>query len=109
MPQIKFLPMNQVVDVADNSKILLAAIRSKIPIRYGCASCRCGTCAVSLELQKDGALSPMEEDEKKLLDRMKLPTDGTVRLACRARVQAGLTVVDLGFQNSYSPDQGELG
>jgi len=99
MPSIKFLPQDSVVPAEQDTKILLVAIRSKIPIRYGCGACRCGTCAVAVT----GPMKPMARDEEALLTRMHLPTDGSVRLACRARIDDGDVTVDLDFQNTYNP------
>lgn len=95
----------QSVEVAANTKVLAAANRQKIPLRFGCASCRCGTCAVAVTL--NGEVKPMQADERALLTRMNLPTDATVRLACQTRILAGEMTVDLAFQNTYSPDQGD--
>ncbi len=103
MPKVIFKPSGEEIDVSENSKILAAAIRGKVDIRYGCAACRCGTCGVSIEV--DGKIRPMEKDEKELLIRMGLPTDGHVRLACRARIEEGTVTVNLDFQETYSPDQ----
>ena len=105
MPEILFIPINKLVTVAENVKILAAAIKNKVEIRYGCGACQCGTCGIEIVGEQKGLL-PMEEDEKALLKRMELKTDGSQRLACRAKVVSGQTVVDLSFQESYSPDQG---
>lgn len=105
MPEIKFIPENKLVSVAENVKILAAAIKNKIDIRYGCGACQCGTCGVQI-VGDLGGLVPMEEDERTLLERMELETDGSQRLACRAKVISGRTIVDLDFQDTYSPDQG---
>ncbi len=100
------------VDVRAGSKVLVAAIKNKVDIRYGCSACRCGTCGVAVsagftengDLPLEKTLSSMEQQEKSLLEKMSLPLDGTVRLACQARVVAGEVEVDLGFQGTYSPD-----
>ena len=105
MPKITFLPQEQSVTVASNVKILAAAIKHKIAIRYGCGACRCGTCGVRIVGDLSG-LSPMANDERGLLARMNLQTDGSKRLACRSKVIGGTTVVDLDFQSSYSPEEG---
>lgn len=107
MPKVAFKPQNQSFEVEENTKLLAAATRNKIPIRFGCASCRCGTCGIKLALGEKGKVTPMKGDEKDLLTRMKLPTDGTVRLACQTRILGGEIMVDLDFQDTYSPDQGE--
>jgi len=105
MPNIVFKPVGVSISVEANTKILAAANRNKVSMRYGCASCRCGTCGVRVV---GGSLTPMRTDETKLLAKMKLPTDGTVRLACQARVLDGAVEVDLAFQDTYSPDAGDL-
>jgi ferredoxin len=103
MPKIRFTPSNLSSDIAANTKILLAARKAQVPIRFGCASCRCGTCAVKVSNPK--ALSPANQDEVDLLKRMKLESNGSVRLACQARVLEDITV-DIAFQDTYSPDDG---
>ena len=105
MPKIRFEPGANEFDAEPNAKVLAVAIRNKVSIRFGCASCRCGTCAV--RVYGDAVTKPMSEDETKLLARMLLATDGTIRLACQTRIMEGNLVVDLDFQNEYSPDQGD--
>lgn len=102
MPRILFTPSQKFTDVDNNTKILLAGRKAGVEVRFGCASCRCGTCGVKIT---EGAerLSAMKPDEAKLLKRLKLPTDGTVRLACQARVN-GDCMVDLDFQDTYNPE-----
>ncbi len=98
MPTVTFYP-EKITFAADvGTKILVVAKKSKVDIRFGCAACKCGTCAVKIS-DKTSCL-PMQEDEKALLNKIKLQTDGLVRLSCRAKIQADL-VVDLDFQNSY--------
>lgn len=101
MPKVTFQPQQITVEVDPNTKILVAATRNKVKIRFGCASCRCGTCGVAVS---GGQLTKMRPDERALLERMGLPLDGSVRLACQTRVEAGETTVDLAFQDTYSPD-----
>ncbi len=101
---VRFIPDNISFTVEENTKLLAVALRNKVRIQYGCASCRCGTCAVSVN---GGTLSSMRENEALLLARMNLPIDGTVRLACQARILKGEVSVDLDFQGTYSADQGE--
>lgn len=105
MPTVRFLPSQTSIDVEENTKILVAGRRARVPIRFGCAACSCGTCAVRVEVR--GTLSAMKENERALLERMKLPIDGSVRLSCQARIIQGAADVDLAFQDTYSPDQGE--
>ena len=101
MPKLIFTPMNVEIDVAVDTKILAGALKAKVPIRFGCGSCRCGTCGVAVGQPKN--LRPMADDERGLLTRLKLPTDGTVRLACRSRILKDSCNVDLDFQDTYSP------
>lgn len=107
MPTFTFIPQNVSIDVEENVKLLVAARRARVPIRFGCAACSCGTCAVAVKPSDKDGLTPMRDNEKNLLNRMKLPIDGSVRLSCQARIQSGTCVVDLDFQETYSPDQGD--
>lgn len=102
---VTFLPMNQTLSSEEPVKLLRAARLLKLDIRFGCAACRCGTCAVRVV---SGKLSPMAQDETALLESMTLPTDGSIRLSCQARTLegGGEVVIDLEFQNQYSPDEG---
>ncbi|RYZ59037.1 MAG: (2Fe-2S)-binding protein [Proteobacteria bacterium] len=104
MPRIEFRPDKLSADVDEKTKILLSARKAGVSIRFACASCRCGTCAIRVI---DGAanLSPMKADESKLLGRLTLPTDGTIRLSCQTRIMGDCTV-DLTFQNEYDSDIG---
>ena len=100
MPKIKFLPKNEVVNVPAGLKVLVAAIKNNIKIRYGCAACQCGTCGIKIIGGKSG-LEPMKADEENLLKKMGLDLDGSKRLACRAKVLKDTIEVDLDFQNQY--------
>ena len=75
-------------------------------MRYGCVSCRCGTCAVKVKPTDN--LIPMADDERNLLTNMQLPTDGSIRLGCQTRIKEGQVEVDIDFQDKYSPDKGLL-
>lgn len=105
MPSICFLPDQSKIEVDENTKILVAARKAKVDIRFGCASCRCGTCAVRVSTG-GGTLKAPKDNEIHLLQEMNLPTDGSIRLSCQARVMSGELEVDLNFQNEYSPDSG---
>ena len=104
MPRIEFLPDRKSAEVDDKTKILLGARRAGVSIRFACASCRCGTCAVRI-LEGQDQLSPMKEDERRLLAHLELPVDGSIRLSCQGRV-SGDCKVDLSFQNEYDSDVG---
>ena len=106
MAKIRFIPIEKSIDAIADQKLLVAARKNNIPIRYGCASCRCGTCAV--KISTPGAFHPMSSIESDLLSRMRLPTTGEIRLACQARQTAQVdTSVDLSYQDTYSPDDGD--
>lgn len=98
---VKFIPLNKTVDADAGIKLLVVARRNQIPIRFGCGACKCGTCGVLLS--GEGKVSEMQADEKKLLDRIGLTTDGQVRLACRTKILSGEVIVDLDFQDTYTP------
>ena len=107
MPQITFLgcegqgSATQVITgVLSHVRLLAAARSGGVPIRYGCGSCRCGTCAVRLV---EGTLSPMEADESELLEDLDILQGSEVRLSCRARLGGEDIVVDLSFQRTYDP------
>lgn len=99
--KIKFIPLDKTFESAEGIKLLVVARRNQVPIRFGCGACKCGTCGV--EITGTGKLSPMQADENALLTKMALPTDGTVRLACRAKTVSGEIIVDLAFQDKYTP------
>ena len=84
-------------------KLLAIAIRNKVPIRFGCSSCRCGTCAIKLN---KGKLSDIQLDEHQLLEKLDIyQSDQSVRLSCRARVLDSDCEVDLKFQKTYDPSK----
>jgi ferredoxin len=103
MAQIKFKPSNISAEAAKDTKILVTARKHQVAIRFGCASARCGTCAV--KVSDENAFSPMQPNESALLKRMNLSTDGDVRLSCQARSTGERDCeVDISFQDTYSPD-----
>lgn len=106
MAKYIFLPVGQEVEVNSGCKVLIAARQGKVAMRYGCVSCRCGTCAVRVDRPEN--LQPMANDEQELLERMKLPTDGSIRLGCQTKIADGTVTIDLDFQQQYSPDSGLL-
>lgn len=109
MPKILFIPDGRSFGVDKGSKLLRVALKNKVAIRFGCGACRCGTCAVRvapLDISNDLSLplfEPMGEPEKLLLEKMALPLDGTIRLSCQARILESDVVVDISFQDEYSP------
>ncbi len=106
MARIEFIPGPKEIDVDANTKILVAGKKAGVTIRFGCAACRCGTCAVKVTRGSE-QLTPMKPEEEKLLKKLKLTTDGSVRLACQARIQ-GNCQIDLDFQDSYNPEIADI-
>ena len=103
MPRLTFKPDGQTVEVDPGTKLLVAARRHKIDIRFGCGACMCGLCGVRVIPDAEADLSPMREREKHLLETPGLPVDGSVRLACQTKIDRGECAVDLDFQSTYSP------
>lgn len=107
MPLVTFIPDQVEAEVDENTKLLVAGRRSKSSIRFGCASCKCGTCAVKID-SSQGSLNEIDADERKMLDKLRLSDSPDVRMACKARVMSGNLTVDLEFQNQYDiPDEFE--
>ena len=107
LPKVIFPRDQVIVDVEANTKILVAARRGKANIRFGCASCKCGTCAVKID-SSEGELNEVSEDEDGMLKKLNLNQEPGVRMACRARIVAGTATVDLAFQDQYDiPDHFE--
>ena len=102
MPRITFLPSNVVAEVDEGTKVLVAARKAKVPIEFGCASCRCGTCGIEVS----GRLKAPKANEIELLEKMSLSTSGNIRLACQTRIGSEDITVDIGFHGKYNPDTG---
>ena len=103
MPKVRFIPGEQEDEFEAKTKILKAALRLKTGLRFGCAACRCGQCAVKITKGKS-SLSPMRDNERELLEDMNLDTSGEIRLACQARITEEDVEVDQSFQDEYDPD-----
>jgi len=100
MPKVTFVPSGIEANAEPGTKLLVIATKAKAPIRFGCASLRCGTCGVAVH----GACSSMTDEERTMHTRLKLPSDLSVRMACRTRIESDDLKIDLDFQNTYSPD-----
>jgi ferredoxin len=105
LPELTFLPEAITASWPENTKLLVAARRAKLPIRFGCAACQCGTCGVKVVSGAEN-LSEMKDNERALLEAMHLSTDGSVRLSCQARIMDGKASIDLSFQATYDPEKG---
>ena len=106
MPVLRFLPQDQNVDVEAETKILAAAIRAKINLRFSCGSCQCGTCAIRIKLASaDASVSKSDAKEQAMLLDLGIEDGGQVRMACKTKIIAGTVEVDLSFQDTYDPSK----
>lgn len=106
MPVLKFIPADIAVNVIENTKILAAARKAKVDIRFGCGAGRCGTCAVRVRaVSSEGKLTPLSPAEQELLASMGLSLEGAIRLSCQARILEGECEIDIHFQETYDPAQ----
>ena len=48
MPKVRFIPGQLEDEFEEKTKILKAARRLDTGLRFGCAACRCGQCAVKI-------------------------------------------------------------
>ncbi len=92
MPTITFLPSEKTVEVDSGTKILTAAVQSKIDFSYSCGAARCGTCLTNI-LKLDGKLSDFNKYELALLNELEHPLDGSVRLACKTMIIEGKVTI----------------
>jgi 2Fe-2S ferredoxin len=91
MPKIKFLPIDQEVDVPDGTIILDAALDNNIKIDHNCGgNCACSTCHIIIE-QGFESLNGMSEDEEDMLDEAENLTE-TSRLACQCKITKDMII-----------------
>ena len=91
MPKIKFLPIDQEVEVPDGTIILDAALDNNIKIDHNCGgNCACSTCHIIVE-QGIESLNEMSEDEEDMLDEAENLTD-TSRLACQCKITKDMII-----------------
>lgn len=91
MPKIKFLPIDQVVDVPEGTIILDAALDNNIKIDHNCGgNCACSTCHIIVE-QGFESLNEMSEDEEDMLDEAENLTE-TSRLACQCKITTDMII-----------------
>ncbi|MFK7872056.1 MAG: 2Fe-2S iron-sulfur cluster-binding protein [Oligoflexales bacterium] len=94
MPYLRLSNGNE-YEVEVGTRLLGFLVRAKVPLKYGCASCRCGTCLIRVE----GECSDMDSDEKELLKRMGFE-QSEVRLACRLIMGDADLFLDLESQET---------
>jgi 2Fe-2S ferredoxin len=91
MPQVTFLPMNQVCEAQPGESILDVAIRNDVPLQHACGGfCACTTCQVIVRAGADH-LAPIEEAEEDRLDAAE-GVGPQSRLGCQAQVRGDVTV-----------------
>ena len=91
MPQVTFLPMNQVCEAQPGESILDVAIRNDVPLQHACGGfCACTTCHVIVRAGSD-QLAPVEEAEEDRLDAAE-GVGPPSRLGCQAQVRGDVTV-----------------
>ena len=93
MPKIIFRNKNAVLDIAQGTSILEAALEHQVPIYHTCGgNCSCSTCRVVV-LEGAENLSPMEAEEAQVLDAFDLKPPH--RLGCQSIVLGGEVVVEI--------------
>lgn len=93
MPKLKFRNVGKTFDVEKGISVLEAALRHDVPIYHTCGgNCSCSTCRV---LVRSGGrnLSPMEPDERGVLDSFDLKAP--YRLGCQALVLGDTVEVEV--------------
>ena len=84
MPKLTFKNKNVTLDVPKGSSILEAALEHGVPLYHTCGgNCSCSTCRVFV-LKGAEHLSPMEEEEKQVLDSFDLKPPH--RLGCQSLI-----------------------
>ena len=89
--EVRFAVAGKTVFVQPGTTLLAAAGMAGVEIVTGCTRGMCGTDAVRVATDRDGALQPPAANEAGTLDRMGLAAD--CRLACSARVHSGVVEV----------------
>lgn len=91
MPKIRFLPIDQEVDVPEGTIILDAALDNNIKIDHNCGgNCACSTCHIIIEKGYE-SLNEMSEDEEDMLDEAENLTE-TSRLACQCKITEDMII-----------------
>lgn len=88
---VTFLPMNQTIEVEEETSLLDIALDHGVELEHNCGgNCACATCHVII---KEGmaCLSPKSEEEEDQLDEADGLTLGS-RLACQAIVKGNVVV-----------------
>ncbi len=90
MPTVTFLPSGKKIKVQSGVSLFDAAQQAGFPIASSCsANFVCARCNIQVVVGRDN-LSPITEEEKKLLAREKLPP--TDRISCQTKVLGNCTI-----------------
>jgi len=99
MPCIHFIPDDISVEINGNETILSAALRAGIPHTHVCGgNARCTTCRIMILDDVEACISPRNEKETLLADR--LGFGPIIRLACQTYVKSDVRVRRLVLDNS---------
>lgn len=97
MPEIYYLPDEQLVEVEEGETILDTSLRNGIPHTHVCGGgARCSTCRVMI-LEGLEHCTPPTEKEKALTDRLGFSSE--VRLACETLVQGNVVLRRLALDD----------
>ena len=91
MPRITFVPSNLVIDVAEGTSLLEAAMKAGVELDHACGGvCACSTCHVIVRHGLETLAAATEDEEDQLDEAVGLTTQS--RLACQCKVTADLRV-----------------
>lgn len=91
MPKVRFEPSGVIVETAEGTTILDAALEADVELDHNCGgNCACSTCHVIIESGME-TLTPITEDEQDMLDEAIGLTERS-RLACQCVLTEDVTV-----------------
>ena len=94
MPTIEFegagLGGDKTVEVPDGGDLLDICDEVLAPVAFSCRSATCATCYIEV-VEGSELLEPPSDEEQELLELLTGPKTG--RLACQARVRAGVGMI----------------
>ena len=89
-PVVRFLPVDQSIQVPAGTTLLEAARQAGLPLASSCSGEGvCGRCGMRI-VNQDPSLAPETESERRVKARNRV-NDG-LRLACRTGISANITV-----------------
>jgi ferredoxin, 2Fe-2S len=97
MPRVRFSDVDLEAEVPAGTTILEAARRAGAPVGSHCGGvCACSKCHVYVE---GGALSPMADDEREMLDLAARELRPESRLGCQARLLEGTVTLRISQES----------